>query len=67
MQRLQEIVRDTNVLVLSDEVYEHMVYDGAAHESVARYPDLAARSFIVSHHLGQNACDERTYDALILG
>ena len=48
MQRLQEIVRDTNVLVLSDEVYEHMVYDGSAHESVARYPDLAARSFIVS-------------------
>ena len=48
MRRLQEIVRDTNVLIVSDEVYEHMVYDGAAHESVARYPDLAARSFIVS-------------------
>jgi methionine aminotransferase len=48
MQRLQEIVRDTNVLILSDEVYEHMVYDGAQHESVARYPELAARSFIVS-------------------
>jgi len=48
MRRLQEIVRDTDVLILSDEVYEHMVYDGAAHESVARYPDLAARSFIVS-------------------
>jgi methionine aminotransferase len=48
IQRLQEIVRDTNVLILSDEVYEHMVYDGAQHESVARYPELAARSFIVS-------------------
>lgn len=48
MRRLQEIVRDTNVLILSDEVYEHMVYDGAPHESVARYPELAQRSFIVS-------------------
>ncbi|PLZ01051.1 methionine aminotransferase [Burkholderia sp. WAC0059] len=48
MERLQEIVRNTNVLILSDEVYEHMVYDGARHESIARYPELAARSFIVS-------------------
>ncbi|WP_321807880.1 pyridoxal phosphate-dependent aminotransferase [Burkholderia sp. BCC1993] len=48
MRRLEEIVRGTNVLILSDEVYEHMVYDGARHESAARYPDLAARSFIVS-------------------
>jgi methionine aminotransferase len=36
------------VLVISDEVYEHMVYDGARHESAARFPGLAARSFIVS-------------------
>ncbi|CAD6506678.1 Methionine aminotransferase [Paraburkholderia hiiakae] len=48
MQKLEEIVRGTNVLVLSDEVYEHMVYDGQPHESVARYPELAARSLIVS-------------------
>ncbi|MFT0171612.1 pyridoxal phosphate-dependent aminotransferase [Paraburkholderia mimosarum] len=48
MQKLEDIVRGTNVLVLSDEVYEHMVYDGQPHESVARYPELAARSFIVS-------------------
>jgi methionine transaminase len=48
MQKLQEIVRDTDVLILSDEVYEHMVFDGAPHESVSRYPDLAARSFVVS-------------------
>ncbi|MEM5449704.1 pyridoxal phosphate-dependent aminotransferase [Paraburkholderia sp. BR14263] len=48
MQKLEEIVRGTNVLILSDEVYEHMVYDGQPHESVARYPELAARSFIVS-------------------
>jgi methionine transaminase len=48
MRQLEEIVRGTNVLIVSDEVYEHMVYDGAPHESVARYPELAARSFIVS-------------------
>lgn len=48
MRKLEEIVRGTNVLILSDEVYEHMVYDGAPHESVARYPELAQRSFVVS-------------------
>jgi methionine transaminase len=48
MHQLEAIVRGTNVLIVSDEVYEHMVYDGAPHESVARYPELAARSFIVS-------------------
>jgi methionine transaminase len=48
MRRLETILRDTNVLVLSDEVYEHMVYDGAPHESVARCPELAQRSFVVS-------------------
>ncbi|MBU9564024.1 pyridoxal phosphate-dependent aminotransferase [Burkholderia multivorans] len=48
MRKLEDIVRGTNVLILSDEVYEHMVYDGERHESVAHYPELAARSFIVS-------------------
>ncbi|MPW19975.1 aminotransferase class I/II-fold pyridoxal phosphate-dependent enzyme [Paraburkholderia sp. CNPSo 3157] len=48
MKKLEEIVRGTNVLIVSDEVYEHMVYDGAPHESVARYPELAQRSFVVS-------------------
>jgi methionine transaminase len=48
MDTLDEILRGTNVLVLSDEVYEHMVFDGAPHESVSRYPELAARSFVVS-------------------
>lgn len=45
---LEDIVRGTNIVVVSDEVYEHMVYDGCRHESVARYPGLAARSFVVS-------------------
>jgi methionine transaminase len=48
MKKLEDIVRGTNVLILSDEVYEHMVYDGAPHESIARYPELAQRSFVVS-------------------
>ncbi|MDP9108622.1 MAG: methionine aminotransferase, partial [Pseudomonadota bacterium] len=47
MQSLAAIVAGTDILILSDEVYEHMVYDGAAHASVARYPDLAARSMLV--------------------
>jgi methionine aminotransferase len=48
MRALEELLAPTDVLVISDEVYEHMVFDGAAHESAARYPGLAARSFIVS-------------------
>jgi methionine aminotransferase len=44
---LAAIVRDTDIVVLSDEVYEHIVYDGA-HESVLRHPELAERSIVVS-------------------
>jgi methionine aminotransferase len=46
--QLQELTRDTNILVISDEVYEHLVFDGLQHQSVSRFPELAARSFIVS-------------------
>ena len=45
---LTDIVRGTDILILSDEVYEHMVYDGAVHESMCRYPELAERAFVVS-------------------
>jgi methionine aminotransferase len=48
LQELQKITSGTNIIVLSDEVYEHMVFDGNSHESVAKYPELASRSFIVS-------------------
>jgi methionine aminotransferase len=48
LARLAEIVRDTDIIVLSDEVYEHIVFDGRRHESVLRHPELAARSFVVS-------------------
>lgn len=48
MLRLQELLAPTDVLLISDEVYEHMVFDGQAHQSAARFPGLAARAFIVS-------------------
>ncbi len=48
MLRLQEILAPTQVLLISDEVYEHMVFDGQQHQSAAQFPDLAARAFIVS-------------------
>ena len=48
MERLTELLRPTDTIVISDEVYEHMVFDGAEHQSVARFPELAARSVVVS-------------------
>jgi methionine transaminase len=48
MLRLQEILAPTDVLLISDEVYEHMVFDGQAHESAARFEGLAARALVVS-------------------
>ena len=48
MLALQDLLAPTDVLVISDEVYEHMVFDGAQHHSVARFPGLAARALIVS-------------------
>ncbi len=48
MRRLEDLLAPTEILLISDEVYEHMVFDGQEHESAARYPGLAARAFIVS-------------------
>ncbi|MBB6579527.1 methionine aminotransferase [Comamonas odontotermitis] len=48
MQQLEDLLAPSNILLLSDEVYEHMVYDGARHESASRYPALAARTYVVS-------------------
>jgi len=45
---LADIVRGSGILILSDEVYEHMVYDPAGHRSVSSDPELAARAFVVS-------------------
>ena len=48
LDRLANLVRNTSALVLSDEVYEHMVFDGRGHISIANHPELAARSFLIS-------------------
>lgn len=48
LDALVAIVQDTQILVLSDEVYEHMVFEGEPHASVARHPALAERAFVVS-------------------
>ena len=48
MAQLEALVKDTDIVLLSDEVYEHMVFDLARHESVLRYPGLAERSLVVS-------------------
>lgn len=48
LDELAAIVRDTGIVVLSDEVYEHIVYDGRQHQSLLRHPELAARSIVVS-------------------
>ncbi|MBS3914255.1 MAG: aminotransferase class I/II-fold pyridoxal phosphate-dependent enzyme [Bacteroidetes bacterium] len=48
MQQLEKLVEDTDILIISDEVYEHILFDGLEHQSVARYPKLAMRSFVVS-------------------
>jgi len=46
IQQLRAIVKDTNILILSDEVYEHLIFDGLPHQSMLRYPDLMERSFV---------------------
>ncbi|UKM65275.2 methionine aminotransferase [Flavobacteriaceae bacterium GSB9] len=48
MLQLQKLTENTNILVLSDEVYEHMIYDGEQHQSACLFPGLKARSFVVS-------------------
>jgi methionine aminotransferase len=48
MVMLQKLTKDTDIVIISDEVYEHIIFDGHAHQSVARYPHLAERSFIIS-------------------
>jgi methionine aminotransferase len=48
LRLLEGLLRNTNIAVISDEVYEHIVFDGHQHQSVARFPGLAERSFLVS-------------------
>lgn len=46
VQQLQQIVEGTRILIHSDEVYEHLIFDGIPHQSILRYPDLLERSFV---------------------
>ena len=48
IEELTALVKDRDIFILSDEVYEHLIYDGATHHSMARYPDLAQRSFVIA-------------------
>jgi methionine aminotransferase len=48
LDKLAELIRGTDIVVLSDEVYEHIVFDGEPHASLSGHPELAARSIVVS-------------------
>lgn len=48
MLQLEKLTKDTNIIVLSDEVYEHIVFDDEQHHSACKFPDLKARSFITA-------------------
>jgi methionine aminotransferase len=48
MATVADLLRDTGIWLLSDEVYEHIVFDGARHESALRYPELRERAFVIS-------------------
>ena len=48
LEKLAEVVRDTAIYLISDEVYEHIVFDGAAHQSLLRHEELWERSFVIS-------------------
>ena len=46
IQQLRKIVEGTNIFVISDEVYEHLIFDNIPHQSILRYPDLFQRTFV---------------------
>jgi len=46
IQQLRSIVQNTNIMIVSDEVYEHLIFDDIKHQSMLRYPDLLERSFV---------------------
>ena len=48
IQNLRDVIEGRDIYLLSDEVYEHICFDGYSHQSLLRYPDLAARTFAVS-------------------
>ena len=46
MKQLNVLTKDTNIIIISDEVYEHLIFDNKKHESILKYPDLQERSFV---------------------
>lgn len=46
IEQLRSIVKNTNAFIVSDEVYEHLIFDKIPHQSILRYPDLLERSFV---------------------
>lgn len=46
IEQLRQVVKDTNIFILSDEVYEHLIFDGIQHQSILRFPDLMERAFV---------------------
>ena len=46
MEELRSLVKDTQIILISDEVYEHLIFDGYQHESILKHPDLLERSFV---------------------
>ena len=48
IRELARVLQGTDAIVVADEVYEHIVYDGARHESMARHPDIAERAVVIS-------------------
>ena len=46
IEQLRQIVTGTDIIILSDEVYEHLIFDGIQHESILKHPDLLQRSFV---------------------
>lgn len=53
---LIELIQDKNILILSDEVYEHLVFDGQQHFSALHFPELRERSFVIGS-FGKPSCD----------
>lgn len=47
MLQLEKLTHDTDIVIISDEVYEHIIFDGQEHQSVLKYPRLAERSFVI--------------------
>ncbi len=47
IENLEKITKETDIIILSDEVYEHIIFDSLPHLSLSKYPKLASRSFII--------------------